>query len=351
MIAIKAEVKAEVMAVDEDPELLRASRLQPDEGDGGEDEANPTGEGSSVVHGQVELATKERAELFQPDLDQQVTRIVCSFCPGLQPISSLHGWRQHCEEVHSKSWFRPTLLPLPPNPGGGQACPQCGLTFTSAEEVIEHIESTVRTVRLVCPQCHGQYGDLEQHLAEQHGHELTTCTLCREMVRAGALAAHHQVRTFKKKKKCPGLKYLPQARHQGFPSVLAESVAGCAGDGIHMRWQETVLATQHRFSADEVKPAPESSEVEAAPAVPAPPPLRKGSKRRSSTPTTPLRTPVLPPPPPLTLHSGQTVKVAGPQLHFNGSKCSPTKVTLRLMTKLHFTIFRKSLLGSMDRLK
>ena len=212
MIAIKAEVKAEVMAVEEDPELLRASRLQSDQGD--EDEENLTGEGSSVVHGQVELATKERAELFQPDLDQQVTSILCSFCPRLHPISSLHGWREHCEEVHLKSWFRPTLLPLPPNPGGSQACPQCGLTFTSSEEVIEHIESTVRTVRLVCPQCNGQYGDLEQHLAEQHGHELTTCTLCREMVRAGALAAHHQVKTLRQKMS-PALKKSPSGASPG----------------------------------------------------------------------------------------------------------------------------------------
>ena len=307
MIAIKAEVKAEVMAVDEDPELLRASSLQDDQGDLDEDEASLTGEGSRAVHGEVQLATEDRADLFQPDLDQQVTSIVCSFCPDLQPISSLHGWRQHCGEVHLKTWFHPAMLPLPPNPGGSQACPQCGLNFSNTEEVMEHIESTVRTVRLVCPQCGGQYGDLEQHLAKKHGQKLMTCTICQEMVRAGALAAHHQ------------------ARHQGFPSVLAESVVACAGDGVHMRWQETVLATQHRFSADEVKPAPGNSEVETPSSLPGPPPLRKGTKR-SSTPTTPLKAPVLPPPPPLTFHSGQAAKAADDQLHFRGSRSSPIKV-------------------------
>ena len=193
MIAIKAEVKAEVMAVEEDPELLRASRLEDDQGE--EAEASClTGEGTVAVHGKVQLATKDRADLFQPDLEQLVVSIVCNFCPDLQPINSLQEWRQHCEEEHSKSWFSPTLLPLPSTPGGNHACPQCGLGFNNAEEVIEHVESTVRTVRLVCPQCDGQYGDLEQHLAEKHSFEPTTCTLCREVVPEGALADHHQVK-------------------------------------------------------------------------------------------------------------------------------------------------------------
>ncbi len=40
--------------------------------------------------------------------------------------------------------------------------------------------------------------------------------------------------------------------HQGFGSVLAESLATCFGDGITTEWFETVLETSARFLASEV---------------------------------------------------------------------------------------------------
>ena len=41
--------------------------------------------------------------------------------------------------------------------------------------------------------------------------------------------------------------------HQGFSSVLAESLGSCYGDGITTEWFETVLATSSRFLASEVR--------------------------------------------------------------------------------------------------
>jgi hypothetical protein len=40
--------------------------------------------------------------------------------------------------------------------------------------------------------------------------------------------------------------------HQGFSSVLAESLGSCYGDGITTEWFETVLSTSSRFLASEV---------------------------------------------------------------------------------------------------
>ena len=247
MISIKAEVKAEVLGAEEDRE--------------GE---VSTGEGGSLVHGRLVLNTKNRADLFQPDLEPRLVHITCSLCPALPPFPTFPAWRLHSSSLHPTApGFQPSLLPLAPHADSGtHGCGECGHTFTTREQLEEHRENVVRTVRLVCPQCRGQFGDLEAHLLAVHGQDCP-CSLCGETVRAGRLAAHHQ------------------ARHRGFPSVLAESVASCGGDGEHLHWQETVLATSLRFQADEVKPA--TAVVESVvkpvtavvkPALPPPPPLR-----------------------------------------------------------------------------
>jgi hypothetical protein len=50
--------------------------------------------------------------------------------------------------------------------------------------------------------------------------------------------------------------------HQGFSSVLAESLGSCYGDGITTEWFETVLSTSSRFLASEVwRKAPEATGV------------------------------------------------------------------------------------------
>ena len=69
MIAIKAEVKAEVLATAET--------------------GVETGDGAVVVHGQVILQTEERADLFHPDLDTHIKVIKCNFCPASEQIGSL----------------------------------------------------------------------------------------------------------------------------------------------------------------------------------------------------------------------------------------------------------------------
>lgn len=237
MLTIKAEVKAEVLS--------------------SADTVVETGDGAVLVHGQVVLETEERADLFHPDLDNHIKVIKCNFCPASQQIGSLEEWRQHCQARHpTEAWWRAQLIPLTSSPSGPFTCALCNLSFPDLQQLEEHRESVVRTVRLVCPQCGGQFGDLENHLQTKH-ESVVSCTLCGEMVRGGALAQHYKV------------------RHQGFPSVLAESVASCAGDGCHLHWQETVLATQYRFSAEEVKPAPEQEEAEPqAYIVPPPPPLK-----------------------------------------------------------------------------
>jgi hypothetical protein len=239
MISIKAEVKAEVLEAEEE-------------------EAESTGEGGVVVHGTVTLSTAERADLFLPDLEQRVVSVRCGLCPAPAkswPHTTLPGlpaWRAHLRARHPAApGLRPQLVALPPAQAVGvHPCGrQCGQAFPSLAEAEEHQESVVWAVRLVCPQCRGQHGDLESHLAAAHG-GAAVCRLCDKLVEGGTLAAHHK------------------ATHRGFASVLVESVASCAGDGAHLTWQETVLATKARFSAEEVKPATVVAEEDPPPPLP-----------------------------------------------------------------------------------
>ena len=152
-----------------------------------------------------------------------------------------------------------------------------------------------------------------------------------------------------------------------------------------------MLSTEHRFSANEVKPAPQNPQpdpppaaVPSSPSIPTPPPLQmRGTKRKSTpprrivpapppplqikgTPPPSARTPVLlqkvpiappplqrkgtPPPPrslwerpvllsppPLTLHPdpGQPVKVPDKQFQFKSAKSPPVKVFPRCHHKYH----------------
>ena len=83
--------------------------------------------------------------------------------------------------------------------------------------------SEIRTVRLVCPQCKGQYGDLEQHMLDKHAGD-KICAKCeqpwlntRNQNIRNLVDHHHQ-------------------EHQGFSSVIAESSSRCAGDGVTIEW-------------------------------------------------------------------------------------------------------------------
>lgn len=144
---IKAEVKEEVL---------------------GEGEVS-SGEGSTTVHGRVLLSTKERADLFRLDLEEVLESITCLSCTSLPPLPTFLTWRNHCQQHHSKDpLFQASLLPqTSPSSSGPHPCHCCGLAFPSRQVLEEHRESVVRTVRLVCPQCRGQYGDLEAHMQVQ----------------------------------------------------------------------------------------------------------------------------------------------------------------------------------------
>ena len=74
--------------------------------------------------------------------------------------------------------------------------------------------SEMRTVRLVCPQCKGQYGDLEQHMRNHAKDKM--CVKCDKQWGSGSIVEHHH------------------AQHQGFSSVIVETSVRCAGDGATM---------------------------------------------------------------------------------------------------------------------
>lgn len=199
-------------------------------------------EDNLLVHGCAVLAEDyDRADLFSSQLEGKVRCVVCGECGTSSP--DLAHWRTHCLTAHpAVPGFSPVRLatglsPAPDlflaSPGRAVECEDCGRMFSSREEMTEHALSQVRSVRLVCPQCGTHWPDLESHLQSDHGQD-TTCAVCG--LQTEDLVGHHH------------------HNHRGFPSVIVETEVRCAGDGISLQYFQTVLSTQARFLATEVKP-------------------------------------------------------------------------------------------------
>ena len=195
-----------------------------------------------LVHGEAVLEEDfDRADLFTSQLERRLKCILCRQCGA--STADLQAWRSHCVTAHSAiPGFSPVRLPtgLSPapelftaSPGRAVECEECGRMFSSREEMMEHAVSQMRSVRLVCPQCGAHWPDLESHLLSDHSQD-TTCAVC-SLQTEDILGHHHN-------------------SHQGFPSVIVETEVRCAGDGVTVEYFETVLSTQARFLATEVKP-------------------------------------------------------------------------------------------------
>ncbi|XP_023341404.1 uncharacterized protein LOC111711306 isoform X2 [Eurytemora carolleeae] len=213
------------------------SGQQEEDGDR-EDLEGSCGEGNNNVHGKLHFRTNDRSILFSSRLDEFTNKITCLACQ--QNCKSFPIWRLHCLQHQDLPGLTPTLVSLYPPENDSRPFPQkrfqcerCKRKFATAQERNEHNNNTVRIVRLVCPQCNGQYSDLEQHIQESH----QGCVECGKCgLETIQLVAH-----------CHSL-------HQGFSSVLAESTTTCFGDGISAEWKEVVLETPAFFLASEVKP-------------------------------------------------------------------------------------------------
>ena len=189
-----------------------------------------------MVHGVAVLEECDRADLFSSELESRISYLVCNLCQESCP--HLQAWRLHCVTDHSTvPGYCPTILSsglgTARQERAGVECPECGVMFSSEEEMSSHLLSQTRTVRLVCGQCGAHWPDLESHLLSHHAQD-TTCSICREEVQD--LLEHHHT------------------THQGFASVIAETEVRCAGDGETLEYFQTVLATKVRFLATEVKP-------------------------------------------------------------------------------------------------
>ena len=211
-------------------------------------------EDNFLVHGEAVLEEDyDRADLFSSQLERKLRSIVCGQCGASSP--DLQSWRSHCVTSHpTLPAFSPAKLPtgLSPapelfraSPGRAVECGECGRMFSSLEEMREHAVSQMRSVRLVCPQCGAHWADLESHLLSDHAQD-TTCAIC-NLQTEDILGHHHN-------------------NHQGFPSVIVETEVRCAGDGVTVEYFETVLSTQARFLATEVKP--EASVKQEFPLIP-----------------------------------------------------------------------------------
>jgi len=173
-------------------------------------------------------------------LEQLVQSVTCNECEEV--LKSLAGWRSHCLTHADLQGFVPSLVnsecrrtpaDFVASKDNPFSCPRCNLCFASREEMEEHHKSITRTVRLVCPQCKGQFSDLENHIQEEHI-GCVECGFCG--LQTLQLISH-----------CHTL-------HSGFESVIAESTTRCFGDGITSEWLETVLQSSAQFLASEVKP-------------------------------------------------------------------------------------------------
>ena len=194
-----------------------------------------------LVHGLAVLEECDRADLFSSELERRISHLVCNLCHEKCP--DLEAWRLHCVTSHSSvPGYSPARLssglsPAPElfkaRPGRSVGCPECGLMFSSEDEMRSHQVSQVRSVRLVCGQCGAHWEDLQAHLLSHHATD-TICSICHGEVQ-DLMAHHHQ-------------------QHQGFSSVIAETEVRCGGDGVTLQYFHTVLATNVRFLATEVKP-------------------------------------------------------------------------------------------------
>eukprot|EP00090_Calanus_glacialis_P045788 TRINITY_DN8723_c0_g1_i3.p1 TRINITY_DN8723_c0_g1~~TRINITY_DN8723_c0_g1_i3.p1 ORF type:complete len:711 (-),score=171.69 TRINITY_DN8723_c0_g1_i3:148-2280(-) len=249
MITIKKEVKTEVMEIvdnEEEEEISNPSFTS---------ESSYCGEGGVLVHGRAILSTVDRGDLFSPDLEKKLTSVICNICSQIS--YNFSAWRTHCLTKHANvPGYTPSLLHsglsltsthFSVTVQTPYLCSRCSRSFPTQDTLEDHKLSEMRTVRLVCPQCKGQFGDLEQHMLAKHGGD-KTCAKCdqpwlntrNQNIRN--LVDHHH------------------AEHQGFSSVIAETSSRCAGDGVTIEWFETVLSSEARFLASEVKPEAASEE-------------------------------------------------------------------------------------------